>query len=182
MIRVVAWTLAARKGSKESCNCRLGQPENTDNHIVLVDDHTLKLTAKATKARPATATHNAVKARSAAFNTLKKREAQSQTAEFTPRVRLDHQNLVGQDLQDLIKAQGGKLLVRVTGLQMYDSEHAFGRKLRGHSSDCMGKELNLALALSLIGRGFNGHPVRRLAFHRIPNRFECPDLAAACLL
>src|SRR5262249_43212759 len=89
---------------------------------------------------------------------------------------------VGQDLQDLIKAQGGKLLVRVTGLQMYDSEHAFGRKLRGHSSDCMGKELNLALALSLIGRGFNGHPVRRLAFHRIPNRFECPDLPAACLL
>lgn len=129
MLRVVAWALAARKGSKESCNCRLGQPKDTDNHIVLVDDHTLKLTAKATRARPATATRKAVKARTAKYNTLKKREAQSQTAEFSPRVRIDHPNLVGQDLQALIDSQGGKLLVRITGLQMYDSEHALGKKL-----------------------------------------------------
>ncbi len=134
MIRVVAWALAARKGSKESCNCRLGKAKDTDNHIVLVDDPTLKLRAKATPAKPATDGHKAVPARSAAYNTLKKREAQSQTAEFTPRVRITHAKLIGADLQKLIDANGGKLHVRVTGLQMYDSEHAVGcHKLLRHT-------------------------------------------------
>ena len=36
-ITVVAYALVARKGSKESCNCGLSQPSDTDNHIVLVD-------------------------------------------------------------------------------------------------------------------------------------------------
>jgi len=126
MIRVVAWALAARTEGGETCNCGLKNPKDTDVHIVLVSDETLKLKAKATPAQPANDTHKAVKARSAVFNTLKKREAHSQTAEFTPRVRLDHPNLIGQALQDLIDGQGGKLLVRVTGLQMYDSEHALG--------------------------------------------------------
>src|SRR6266436_4433918 len=36
-ITVVAWALGARKGSKESCNCGLRLPKDTDNHIVLMD-------------------------------------------------------------------------------------------------------------------------------------------------
>jgi hypothetical protein len=126
MIRVVAFALVARKGGKESCNCGLLQPEDTDNHIVLVDEATSKLTARATPAKPATATKKAAKAKTAAQNTLDKREAQSQTAEFAPRVRLDHPTLVGADLQAQITAQRGKLLVRVTGLQFFDSEHSLG--------------------------------------------------------
>ena len=127
--------LAARKGSKESCNCKLSKAADTDNHIVLVDDATLKLRAKATPAEPPSAAHpKGVKARTAAQNTLKKREAQSQTAEFTPRARLTHPKLVGADLQKLIVANGGKLHVRITGLQMYDSEHAVGcHKLLRHT-------------------------------------------------
>jgi hypothetical protein len=101
MIRVVAWALIARKGGKESCNCGLSAPADTDNHIVLVDPN--------------------VKA-----PTLAKNETTSQTAEFAPRVRLDHPKLVGADLEALITAQGGKLLVRVTGVQMFDSEHSLG--------------------------------------------------------
>jgi hypothetical protein len=101
MIRVVAWALVARKGGKESCNCGLSAPADTDNHIVLVDP-------------------------SVTTPTLAKNETTSQTAEFAPRVRLDHPKLVGADLQALIAAQGGKLLVRVTGLQMFDGEHSLG--------------------------------------------------------
>ena len=101
MIRVVAWALVARKGGEESCNCGLSGPVDTDNHIVLVDPQ--------------------VKS-----PTLAKNEPTSQTAEFAPRVRLDHPKLVGADLQALIAAEGGKLLVRVTGVQMFDSEHSLG--------------------------------------------------------
>jgi hypothetical protein len=101
MIRVVAFALVARKGSKESCNCGLRAPADTDNHIVLVDP---------TSTNPTLATD----------------EPDSQTAEFTPRVRLDHPKLAGARLQALITGQGGKLLVRVTGLQMFDSEHSLG--------------------------------------------------------
>ena len=101
MIRIVAWALVARKGSSETCNCHLTSPRETDNHIVLVNPK--------------------VKAPSLGAN-----EPTSQTAEFTPRVRLDHPKLVGVDLQKLIAANGGKLLVRVSGQQIYDSEHALG--------------------------------------------------------
>jgi hypothetical protein len=101
MIRVVAWALVARKGSSETCNCHLTSPRETDNHIVLVNPK--------------------VKAPSLATN-----EPTSQTAEFAPRVRLDHPKFVGADLQKLIASSGGKLLVRVSGQQMYDSEHALG--------------------------------------------------------
>jgi|GEM_PF-2643454 hypothetical protein len=94
MVRVVAWALDSRpqqakgkdkKGNDkkgESCNCGfrgVTDPENTDVHIVLVDDATLELKAKAGNGK------------SAATNTLKLREAQSQTAEYTPRVRLSSQ-------------------------------------------------------------------------------------------
>src|SRR5437588_357969 len=46
MITVVAYALVARKGSKESCNCGLAAPKDTDNHIVLVEEETLAITAK----------------------------------------------------------------------------------------------------------------------------------------
>jgi hypothetical protein len=130
MIRVVAFALRARDGVKESCNCGLSRAKDTDNHIVLVAEPTLRLTARATPAKPATATRKAVKARSARVNTLARRERQSVTAEFTPRVRLDHQKLTGRRLQALIdRAPNFALLVRVTGLQFFDSEHSLGHHL-----------------------------------------------------
>jgi len=109
MIRVVAYALVARKGSSETCNCHLTSPAETDNHIVLVSPR-LK--------HPSLAG-----------------EPNSQTAEFTPRVRLDHPNFTRNKLQPLIDAAPNKaLLVRVTGLQMYDSEHALGPlKLKRHN-------------------------------------------------
>src|SRR5262249_5316273 len=102
MIRVVAFALVARKGNKESCNCGLRKAADTDNHIVLVDPEI---------AEP----------------TLEANESDSQTAEFSPRVRLTHPKLKGADLQALIAAAPNQaLLVRVTGVQMFDSEHSLG--------------------------------------------------------
>ena len=110
MIRVVAYALVARKGSSETCNCHLTAPKDIDNHIVLVDP-------------------------SINNPTLAKNEPDSETAEFTPRVRLDHPNLAGAKLQSLIAATSKKaLLVRVTGLQMFDSEHSLGRHLKRHNN------------------------------------------------
>ena len=111
-VTVVAWALTARKGSKEKCNCELGGEPDTDNHIVLVD-------------------------RNVSEPTLEKDEDRSVTAEFTPRIRLDHPNFTQAMLNHLIdpnwkKNQNnaiGKLLVRVTGLVMYDSAHFFGDPL-----------------------------------------------------
>lgn len=100
-ITVMARALVARKGGGESCNCKLLSVADTDNHIVLVDPSVTK-------------------------PTLVKNEADSETAEFTPRVRLDHPNLGRPQLQPLITAAGGALLVRVTGLLMFDSEHSIG--------------------------------------------------------
>src|ERR1700674_371519 len=100
-ITVMAKALVARKGSQESCNCKLAKVADTDNHIVLVDPSVR---------RP----------------TLAANENDSETAEFTPRVRLDHPNLGRPKLQPLITAAGGALLVRVTGLLMFDSEHSLG--------------------------------------------------------
>jgi hypothetical protein len=126
-IRVVAFALVARKGSSESCNCGLTAPADTDNHIVLVDEPTLAITKRATPARKATAKRKAVKARTAKQNTLAAREEESETAEFTPRVRLDHPNLAGARLQSLIaSAPRDALKVRVTGQLMFDSEHSIG--------------------------------------------------------
>jgi hypothetical protein len=109
MITVVAWALAARAEGGETCNCKLSEPKDTDNHIVLVDP----------------------KFKSP---TLGRNEGHSVTAEFTPRVRLDHPNFTQEKLQSLIdptwepgqKPQKGKLLVRVTGRLMFDSEHYCG--------------------------------------------------------
>jgi hypothetical protein len=123
MVRVVAWAIASRpqqsrKDKKtdefkrgESCNCGFtgivdvdGGPKNTDVHIVLVE-------------------------------TPQKSEAQSQTAEYTPRVRVKlKERFDGFELKDAIANNNGKLLVRVTGLLMYDSEHAFVNRLTRHSN------------------------------------------------
>ena len=111
----------------ETCNCGftgVNDPENTDVHIVLVSDATLKVTAKAGGGK------------TAAQNTLKLREAQSQTAEFAPRIRVAlNEKFDGAKLKNLIDPiNGGKLHVRITGLLMYDSEHAVGpHKLLRHT-------------------------------------------------
>jgi hypothetical protein len=152
MVRIVGWALDARpqkttgkdKNGKpkkgETCNCGftgVNDPENTDVHIVLVDEETLKLKAKATKAQPPSAKHpKGVKAQTAARNTLKKREALSQTAEYAPRIRVArNEDFDGAKLKKMIDPiHGGRLLVRVTGLLMYDSEHAFQNPLTRRSS------------------------------------------------
>jgi hypothetical protein len=107
-ITVVAYALVARPGSKESCNCGLSAVKDTDNHIVLVDPTTKK-------------------------PTLAANEPDSETAEFTPRVRLDHRNFSRAKLQPLIDVRG-RQLVRVTGLLMFDSEHFLGRHLKRHNN------------------------------------------------
>lgn len=105
-IRVVALALVSRKGSKESCNCGLTGPANTDNHIVLID--------------PADTTPS-----------LEDDEPNSTTAEFTPRVRLKRPTLGRPTLQPLIDAAPNNALkVRVTGFLMFDSEHSLGRHLK----------------------------------------------------
>jgi hypothetical protein len=111
MIRVVALALVARKGNKESCNCGLRKAADTDNHIVLVDPEITE-------------------------PTLEENEPDSQTAEFSPRVRLTHPKLKGADLQALIAAAPNQaLLVRVTGVQIFDSEHSLGPfRLKRHNN------------------------------------------------
>jgi hypothetical protein len=117
-IRVTAWALAARKGGQETCNCKLKTKADTDNHIVLVD---------AALKNP----------------TLTKSEKRdSETAEFTPRVRLDHPNFTQDNLEPLIDSDWqsgerpakGKLLVRVTGVLMFDSEHFLQHPLKRHNN------------------------------------------------
>ena len=109
-IRVVAFALVARKGGGESCNCKLTKVADTDNHIVLVDP---------TLRRPSLAAD----------------EEDSETAEFTPRVRLDHPNLSRAKLQPLITAASNQALkVRVTGLLLFDSEHFLGNHLKRHNN------------------------------------------------
>lgn len=166
MVRTVAWALDSRtqqtrdKTKKgESCNCGFkGQtdPENTDVHIVLVDDEIMEIKRKATKAKPATATKKAVPARSAVYNTLKARESESLTAEYAPRVRVARgEAFDGDELYSLIgPKKGGALKVRVTGLLMYDSEHAYVNPLVRKSN-------------------WEIHPVFRLEY--CPKDLDCPD-------
>ena len=81
---------------------------DTDNHTVLVDSGVKN-------------------------PTLKTDECRSVTAEFTPRARLDHPNFTRDKLNPLIDPNwkpnqlnaSGKLLVRVTGLLLFDSKHFF---------------------------------------------------------
>jgi hypothetical protein len=117
-ITVVAWALAARKGGQETCNCKLKAKADTDNHIVLVDpaiqDPTL----------------------------VENEKRDSETAEFTPRVRLNHPNFTQEKLEPLVDPDWtsgqtptqGKLLVRVTGVLMFDSEHFLQHPLKRHNN------------------------------------------------
>ena len=110
-ITVVAWALDVRQESKETCNCGLTAKKDTDNHIVLVDPRVKK-------------------------PTLTRDEVHSITVEFTPRVRLDHPNFTREKLAPLIDPNWtpkmkphGKVLVRVTGLLMFDSQHFLSNPL-----------------------------------------------------
>jgi hypothetical protein len=74
--------------------------------------------------------------------TLQSDEEDSETAEFTPRVRLDHPNLTQDRLESLIDPNWdpgetptrGKLRVRVTGLLLFDSEHFCRNALKRHNN------------------------------------------------
>lgn len=115
-IVVVAHALVARKGGKESCNCKLGSVADTDNHIVLVDGLLRKRRGETAK------------------QLLSRREEDSITAEFAPRPRLDHPNLTRANLQPLIDASRGARNIRITGLLMFDSEHSLGGHLKRHNN------------------------------------------------
>lgn len=110
-IVVVAYLLVAKPElSGESCNCGLQTPKETDNHLVLVT----KATVDRFPLDDAEATNQIVHSR----------ELESLTAEFTPRVRLTHPNFTREKVQPMIDATDeDALLVRVTGLLLFDSEH-----------------------------------------------------------
>jgi hypothetical protein len=105
-ITVVAWLLEIREEHQETCNCGLDTLADTDNHLVLVDPGVRN-------------------------PTLKRFEPHSITAEFTPRVRLDHPRFAREIVRPLLlakapgakKGSASKLMVRVTGLLMFDSHH-----------------------------------------------------------
>src|SRR5258708_10302387 len=79
-ITVVAYLLVAKPElGGESCNCGLHTPEETDNHLVLVS----KTTVDKFPVSSSAATNTTV---------FRSREPESETAEFTPRVRLKHPN------------------------------------------------------------------------------------------
>lgn len=121
LVRVTAFLLTAKVEGSESCNCGLNDEEeedpdvgvNTDNHLVLVSGSTVKKFPL-----PANVSVPQWK------KNLAKREQESITAEFTPRVRLDHPNFTRAAVRPLIlKAPQMALPVRVTGLLMFDSQH-----------------------------------------------------------
>ena len=112
---MVANALAVRKGSGESCNCKLTRVADTDNHIVLVDRVLRSRRGESLK------------------DLLSRREEDSITAEFSPRVRLDSPQLARTNLQPLITANGVQK-VRITGILMFDSEHSLGHHLKRHNN------------------------------------------------
>ena len=129
-IVVVANALAVRKGSAESCNCKLTAVGDTDNHIVLVD--------RVLRIKPG----------EAAKDTLSRREEDSITAEFAPRARLVSTNLTRTNLLPLISFNGVQK-VRVTGILMFDSEHSLGHHLKRHNN----WEVHPVLAMDYCPRG-----------------------------
>jgi len=111
-ITVVAYLLVAKPElGGESCNCGLHTPEETDNHLVLVSKTTVdKFPVSGNPDTDKTIFHS--------------RELESETAEFTPRVRVAHPNFTREKIKPLIDSTPQKaLLVRVTGLLLFDSEH-----------------------------------------------------------
>jgi hypothetical protein len=127
---VMANAIAVRKGSKESCNCGLTKVGDTDNHIVLVDRVLRKKRGETAKAL------------------LHRRELNSITAEFSPRVRLDNASLTRVNLSPLI-AFNGVQKVRITGILFFDSEHSLGHHLVRRNN----WEIHPILALEYCPRG-----------------------------
>ena|ERR1700723_1659599 len=112
-ITVIAYLLVAKPElGGESCNCGLQTPADTDNHLVLVTKATVQKFPLADEEE----------ANKTVFHS---RELESETAEFTPRVRkLGHPNFTREKVQPLIdKTDEDALLVRVTGQLLFDSEH-----------------------------------------------------------
>ena len=103
---------------------------DSDNHIVLVD--------RVLRIKPG----------ETAKQTLHRRELNSITAEFSPRVRLDHANHTRTNLSPLI-AFNGVQKVRITGLLFFDSEHSLGHHLVRHNN----WEIHPILALEYCPRG-----------------------------
>ncbi len=121
-ITVMAHLLVVRDetgGDGESCNCHFHTLEATDNHLVLVSKTTVN---KFPITNPNDTQANK--------QILRLRERESLTAEFTPRVRLDHPNFLRAKVQPLIDHAPQKALqVRVTGLLLFDSEHLINNPL-----------------------------------------------------
>ena len=120
-IRVTAFLLTAKPEGGESCNCGLDDAKaadkdvgvNTDNHLVLVSGETVNKF-------PVVGHVNFDQWK----KVLGKREKESITAEFTPRVRLTHPNFTRAAVRPLIlDARQMALPVRVTGILMFDSQH-----------------------------------------------------------
>jgi hypothetical protein len=118
-ITVVAYLLVAKPElGGESCNCGLQTPAETDNHLVLVTGATVQKF-------PLTGEEEADK------KVFHSRELESQTAEFTPRLReRGHPNFTREKAQPLIdKTDEDALFVRVTGQLLFDSEHFISNPL-----------------------------------------------------
>ena len=139
-VRIVAYLLVAKAElGGESCNCGLHTPAETDNHLVLV--------TKATVQKFPLADHE--EANNAIFHS---RELESQTAEFTPRVRLTHPNFTREKVQPMIDATDeDALLVRVTGQLLFDSEHF----LRNHLVRVNNWEIHPIFKLEFCSTGDN---------------------------
>jgi len=118
--RVVGYLLAVKKEHGESCNCHLDDVDvTTDNHLVLVNRNVVT-----SNPLPEHASAKKIK------SVFKVREAQSVTAEFTPRVRADgHPNFTSELQKVLNTTPQGALWVRVTGQLFFDSEHFHNLKL-----------------------------------------------------
>ena len=125
-VRTTGHLLIIRKEpGGESCNCGLHGERDTDNHLVLITDETL-----AANLFHGTATKAELKAMLAA------REPESVTVEFTPRWRKHgHPKFLAGNIQPLInRTVQGALLVRITGLTMFDSEHFLNNHLVRHNN------------------------------------------------
>lgn len=140
-IRVAAYLLKAREEpGGETCNCFFHDPAQTDNHLVLVTKETVDTF-------PVTSTDTA-------DDVLDEREHESITAEFTPRVRLDHNhphpNFTAAVMEPLIEdTDQGALYVRVTGVLMFDSEHF----LRNHLKRVNNWEIHPVLKMEICTKG-----------------------------